>query len=195
MRLAILLLPFVSSVGFAQTNELAFSLGGIPALSRSGLELGPGVALGINYGRRLVGGRKAALYGELEFAANPQRVVTGNSGATHDVATLYVTPGLRLKLLPNSIVSPFVAVGGGWARYEQSFTRVDGGPNAAPRELDRGAFDAAGGLDVRVWRFLGVRGEIRDFYTGSPAYNAPIAGGQNNLVATASLVLRWGGHE
>ncbi len=64
--------------------------------------------------------------------------------------------------------------------------------NPAPRFLHRGALDFGGGADVRFWRFIALRGEIRDFFTGSPAYNAlSITGGQHNVVAGGGFVLRF----
>jgi opacity protein-like surface antigen len=180
----------------ARKNELAFGLGGIPAISRSdapALDSGTGVALQVNYGRRLVNGHKAALYGELNFLASPTRDVSSSvATATHDFASLYVTPGIRLKFLPASRISPYALVGGGYADYEQSTTRIDGGTNTVSRQLARGVFDFGAGVDVRLWRFVALRGEARDFYTGSPNYNiASISGGQHNIVATGAFVIRW----
>lgn len=177
-------------------NELAFGLGGMPSFSRSSsprLDIGSGVALQVNYARRILGGQKFALYGEIHFLASPQREVSSTSAsATHDVASLYITPGVRLKFLPTSRVSPYFAVGGGYAEYEQSTTELDGHPNAASRELSRGAFDFGAGADIRVWRWVALRGEARDFYTGSPAYNlASISGGQHNVVAGGAVVFQW----
>jgi hypothetical protein len=52
--------------------------------------------------------------------------------------------------------------------------------------------DFGAGIEVHVWRFIALRGEARDFYTGSPAYNiATVSGGQHNVVATGALVLGW----
>ena len=191
----------MAAVGLAQEsgpakNELAFGLGGIPALSRGNApspEAGPGVAFQVNYGRRFLSGQKAAVYGEVNFVASPLREVTTSvASATHDFASLYITPGIRVKFLPRSRLSPYVAVGGGYADYEQSTRRLDGAPNTASRELARGVFDFGAGFDVKVWRFLSLRGEARDFYSGSPNYNlASISGGQHNVVATGALVLRW----
>ena len=68
----------------ARKNELAFGLGGIPSLSRSNapsLDVGSGVAFQVNYGRRLLGGGKAALYGEINFLASPTREVSSSVGA------------------------------------------------------------------------------------------------------------------
>jgi opacity protein-like surface antigen len=198
-KLALLLLPAAWCVaqenGFHK-NELAFGLGGIPALSRSdspSLDAGSGVAFQVNYGHRFLEGRKMALYGEINFLASPSREVSSSvSAATHDFASLYITPGIRVKFRPNSRFSPYGVVGGGYADYEQSRTSLDGRPNAAAREIARGVFDFGAGVDMRVWRLLALRGEARDFYTGSPNYNlAPVSGGQHNVVATGAFVLRW----
>ena len=200
-RILLFLFPAVAIVSlaqenFAHKNELAFGLGGIPYFSRSdspNLDLGPGVALQVNYARRILNGQKAALYGEIHFLASPSREVTSTvTSATRDVASLYVTPGIRLKFLPASRISPYFAIGGGYADYEQSNTRLDGRPNSTSRQLARGAFDFGAGIDVHVWRWVAFRGEARDFYTGSPAYNlATISGGQHNVVAGGAIVLRW----
>src|SRR5262249_37319202 len=88
----------------------------------------------------------------------------------------------------------YLAVGGGYAVYEQSVLQIDGRPNPAPRDIHRGAFDFGAGVDTSLWRWIGLRGEVRDFYTGSPAYNLPnLGGGQHNVVAGGGFVLRWGG--
>jgi opacity protein-like surface antigen len=133
-----------------------------------------------------------ALYGEINSLAIPLRDVSSSiSTATHDFASLYLTPGLRLKFHPASRISPYAAIGGGYANYEQSTKLISGLPNPASRQLARGVFDFGAGVDVRVWRFIALRGEARDFYTGSPNYNvSAISGGQNNIVATGGFVLR-----
>ena len=200
-KFTLLLLTVFAAVCFAQEdsthkNELAFGLGGIPALFRSGtprLEPGSGVAFQVNYGRRFLNSSKVALFGEINFVASPLREVSSSvNTATHDFASLYITPGLRVKFRPASRISPYAVIGGGYAGYEQSLTRIDGRPNQALRELARGVFDFGAGVDVHVWRFVALRGEARDFYTGSPGYNiATISGGQHNVVATGAFVLRW----
>jgi hypothetical protein len=180
----------------APKNELAFGLGGLPSVTRSdspNLNLGPGVALQVNYARRVFDGEKVALYGEINFLASPLRdVSSGVTSATANVASLYVTPGIRLKVLPRSRVSPWAAIGGGYGDYEQSTTRLSGSPNSAARELSRGVFEFGAGVDVKVWRWIALRGEARDFFSGAPAYNVPtITEGQNNVVALGAIVLRW----
>jgi opacity protein-like surface antigen len=200
-KLTLLLFAALAPVCFAQEdsahkNELALGLGGLTALSRSDtprLDTGSGVAFQVNYGRRFFKGRKVALYGEINALANPLRDVSSSvPTATHDFASLYLTPGIRVKFLPTSRISPYALVGGGYADYEQSTTRIDGQHNSVSRELARGVVDFGAGVEVHVWRFLALRGEARDFYSGSPAYNiATISGGQHNVVATGALVLGW----
>jgi hypothetical protein len=162
-------------------------------LSSGSLDLGSGAALQANYALKFLEGHTAALYGEVHFLASPQRLVTSSDRTlTRDVATIFLTPGLRVKFLPRSAVSPYIAAGAGYAVYEQSLNRLDGQPNGAPRTIHRGALNFGAGLDVRFWRFVGFRGEIRDFYSGSPAYNAPsLSGGQHNVVVGGGLVLKF----
>jgi opacity protein-like surface antigen len=197
----LLLLPAIAALCSGQEqaapkNELAFGLSGLPSLSRSdtpSLNAGTGVGFQVNYGRRFLEGNKFALYGEVNFLASPLREVSSSvTSATKDFASLYITPGVRLKVLPKSRISPYFAIGGGYADYEHSTTEFNGQPNPASRQLARGVFDFGAGVDVHVWRYVALRGEARDFYTGSPNYNvASISGGQHNVVAGGAVVLRW----
>jgi hypothetical protein len=194
-ELTLLLCAAFAAVCFAREdsghkNELALGLGGIPALSRSdtpSLHAGTGVAFQVNYGRRFLNNHKVALYGEINALANPLRDVSSSiPTSTHDFASLYLTPGIRVKFLPTSGISYYALAGGGYADHEQSTTRIDGQHNSVSRELARGVFDFGARVEVHVWRFLALRGEARDFYSGSPVYNiATISGGQHNVVATA----------
>ena len=192
------LLWMVPASALAEKHELGLTLGGFFAHDRgtapNTVRLSGGTALQANYGYRFGGSDVAALYGEVHFLANGQRVVgSGQAAATRDVATAYVTPGVRVKFVPNAPVAPYFALGGGYALYEQSLVRIDGRPNEAPRFQHRGAFDFGGGVDVRFWRWLGLRGEIRDFYSGSPAFNlGGLGGGQHNVVAGGGFAIKWG---
>jgi hypothetical protein len=187
----------LSPPAFAQTNEVGLTLGGLfpqdAGTVPNTVHLSGGTSYQANYGHRLLGGR-TSLFGEIHFLANPQRLVaSANTAATRDVATIYITPGVRVKFATGRRLSPYVAIGGGVAFYEQSFFRIDGRSNQAPRELRTGAFDFGGGIDVKFWRWIGLRAEARDFYTGRPAYNiSGLPGGQHNPVAGGGFVLKWG---
>jgi len=181
----------------APRHEIGLTLGNLFGASRAAggtrLNLDGGVALQANYGHRFWQGREAALYGEVHLLASPLRDVSSSDPAlTRDVATLFVTPGIRVKFLPRSRIAPYLAAGGGWADYQQSTTTLAGRPNPAPRTVNHAAFDYGAGADFRFWRFVALRAEIRDFYAGGPAYNsAAIRGGQHNVVAGGGLVLKF----
>jgi len=137
----------------AQNQELTFSLGGIPGQTR-GLEGSSGSAhisadrtFGINYAHRLIGTNFAALYAEIQFVAIPNRPVSAATAVVpQNCAALYLTPGVQLKLFPGSRLSPWAAVGGGYALYQQS-AQLSNGQNSPNKFLNRGVFDYDGGLD------------------------------------------------
>jgi opacity protein-like surface antigen len=190
-----------SNALLAQKHELGLTLGRLSApaySSTSGdLNLDAGIALQANYGYTFLIRRSFSIAAEVHFLANGQREVrSGFLAATRDVATLYVTPGVRLKFRPIARFSPYLTVGGGYALYEQSFFQIDGADNPAPRFTHRGALMFGGGLDTPLWRWVGLRFEVRDFYTGNPSLNTALRpGGQHNVVAGGGLVLNWGGTE
>jgi len=182
----------------AQRHELTFSLGGIPGQARSfkasgsNAQIAADRSLGVNYAHRLVGAKVATLYGEIEFVALPNRPVTsGTAVVPREYASLYVTPGVRLKFFPNSRFSPWGAIGGGYALYEES-AHLSNGQNTTNAFLNRGVFDYGGGLDYRLFRFIGLRGEIRDFFSGNPNLNNALSSGtQHNVVASGGIILRF----
>jgi len=186
------------STALAQRQEVGLTLSALTSGSKDSpggsLNIGTGVAFQANYGFRLLGLPKVSLLGELHFLASPkQEIQSSNTSATENFASLYVTPGIRLKFFPKSRISPYGAIGGGYALFEQSLTTIDGKPNNAPRYVNRGAFDFGGGLDFRLWHFVGGRIEVRDFYSGNPGFNVPVSGsGFHNVVAGGGFVLRFG---
>ena len=196
MLLAFLAIPFPV---LAQNNEITLSLGGIPSQSRSfqnpalgSAQVSSDVSLGANYGHRLLDARVAALYGEIEFVALPNRSLAATTATVpQNYASLYVTPGVRLKILPSSRLSPWVAAGGGYALYEQS-AKLSNGQNTTNKFLNRGVFDFGGGLDYRLLRFLGLRAEVRDFLSGNPNLNVALSSStQHNVVASGGVSVRF----
>src|SRR5262249_7859925 len=163
MRKQLLLILFlVSQTAFAQKHEIGLTLGGLFPQDRgtapNAVRLGSGTALQANYGYRFFGWQAAALYGEVHFLANPLRdIASGNRAASRDVATIYVTPGIRVKFASARTLSPYAVVGGGYAVYEQSLLTIGGAPNPASRLVHRGAFGFGGGVDSKLWRWIGLR--------------------------------------
>src|SRR5258708_15643859 len=82
-------------------------------------------------------------------------------------ASLYLTPGLRLKFFPSSRFSPWAAIGGGYALYQQS-AKFSNGQNDTNKFLNRGVFDYGGGVDFRLFLFIRFLGEGRGFLFCQP---------------------------
>ncbi|HET6930553.1 MAG TPA: hypothetical protein VFI45_09555 [Candidatus Acidoferrum sp.] len=181
-----------------QNQELTFSLGNIPGQTRnfqgsvSTAQISSDRSFGINYGHRFRDAKIAALYGEIEFVAFPNRDVTSATATVPwSYSSLYLAPGLRLKLFPYSRLSPWGAIGGGYALYQQS-AKLSNGQNETEKFLNRGVFDYGGGLDFRLFRFLGLRAEVRDFLSGNPGLNVALnSSTQHNVVASGGVVLRF----
>lgn len=187
MRLILLLLsvPLLS----AQTQELGLLLGtlrgaGTPAL-------GSGTALQANYAHRFATAGPVQLYAAVNLLANPQRKVTTlNPAVIRDVASLYLTPELKAKLTLSRL-QPYAFLGAGLAVYEHSTLTTGGSPNPGPRTANTGALTYGAGMDVPIVKWLALRAEIRDNYTGAPVFNIP-AGKRHNTAITGGFVLRWG---
>ncbi|HEX7287454.1 MAG TPA: hypothetical protein VF532_14805 [Candidatus Angelobacter sp.] len=108
------------------------------------------------FGWRFVNAHAASLSLDVPIASIPSQTTSfvGLPG-TPGLSSLFITPGLRLKLLPGSSVSPWVVFGGGWARYtENGFA------------TNHAAIAYGGGLDFKTGLpLLGFRAEVRDFVT------------------------------
>ena len=196
--LVLLVTALVAAPARAQNQELTFSLGGIPGQTRSSqssagtAQISADRSFGINYGHRFLDAKIAALYGEVEFVAIPNRGVTSATATVpQNYASLYLAPGLRLKFLPSSRLSPWAAIGGGYALYQQS-AKFSNGQNDTNKFLNRGVFDYGGGLDFRLFRFIGLRAEVRDFLSGNPDLNVKLnSSTQHNVVPSGGLILRF----
>src|SRR5437868_11623734 len=113
---------------------------------------------------RLADAKLVSLHLELPVigihSSNQQIAITapiGNTTITLDTSALFITPALRLKFVPVAPISPWISVGGGWARFSQ-----DHGPTT-----NKGATEYGGGLDFTSGLpLLGSRGEVRDCVAG-----------------------------
>jgi hypothetical protein len=147
-------------------------------------------------GLQVLNAKIAALYVEVPVAGIPSQTVhftTAPATVVRNLSSVYVTPGFRLKVLPGAPISPFVALGGGWAHY-----------SLGSGATNKGALEYGGGLDFKTGiPFLGLRGEVRDFVTGDPNFGllGPIAGftgsssqsglHRHNILAGGGVVLRF----
>jgi hypothetical protein len=182
-----LLLSFILCLGIgasAQQHELAVTVGGQFPYNNQ-FDSGASFAVGGSYAGRLIGVPLAAVYFELPVVVGPKSVLHLPSSSIY--SSLFVTPGLKLKLAPEFPVSPFFAAGVGFARFHSDATALTGSDSHTTN-----VFDFGGGVDMKVLPYLSIRGEVRDFYSGSPALGAIIdTGRQHNVIAQTGLVLRF----
>jgi opacity protein-like surface antigen len=186
-------------------NELGLLLGATvtpgrtitPAVVDPNINIGTGLTFQATYARRVTNGRTAALYLEVPFVAMPNAYVRSGTNAVPEAyASLFVTPGLRVRFAPTGRVSPWLSLGGGYARFDESSVLQDKTPNPGSIGTNAGALQLGGGLDfrtgVKVVLPLDLRVEVRDFYSGRPNYNFATGGsGQHNVVVSGGLVLRF----
>jgi opacity protein-like surface antigen len=184
----------------AQQREFAVLLGGNAPSDRgiqsplSGkISIGTGLTYGLNYGQRLLNARVAALYFEVHLAATPTSDLnSSNTTIPREYSSVFLTPGLRVKLLPGAGISPYVVVGAGYARFGGSDSRLNGQPNTGDKGANTGVFTYGGGVDIRVWRLVALRGEIRDFVSGNPHFNVGVSGSrQHNIITSGGIVVRF----
>lgn len=195
-------LLILTGVGLGQDtkNEVGLLLGGIATgtrtvlfPTRSDADPGSGLTYEATYARRTVGGKVGVLYAEFVFTATPLvEIKSSNLTLPRDYASLYLTPGVKVKFLPGARLAPYLAIGGGYARYTGSQFLTSNQPNLGKRAINTGAFDYGGGVDVRLFRHLGLRGEVRDFLTGNPNFNAPLASNrQHNVLDSGGIVIHF----
>jgi hypothetical protein len=118
---------------------------------------------------RLLNGRLVSLHLEVPVVGIPANghsfttVPTVNflTETTINTSAVFVTPALRLKVLPSAPISPWASLGGGWARLSSDFATT----------TNKGALQYGGGLDFKTGLpLLGFRAEVRDFVTGDPDF-------------------------
>ena len=167
----------------AQKNEFAIAASGI--LTAASFDAGSSAGFQINYARRLVPLPLVSLYLELPFVAgfNGSRS-TALDLNREDYNTLYFTPGLKLKFTPGLPVSPYLAAGLGWGSFRSTNTSAT---------ANKFAGDLGGGVDFKVFPYISLRGEVRDFYTSSPTLDFPgiYHGSVNNVVFSGGAVFRF----
>jgi hypothetical protein len=165
----------------AQANELGISIGGIFSPNSVGFTPPVGcidcvspnpatanVAFAGVFAHRLLNLDIASLHLELPILGAPNRIATGGN-----FSAIYFTPALKVKFsLP--LISPFLSAGGGFAHFSSTNATLN---NAGTKE----ALQAGAGFDVSTpIPLIGLRGEVREFYTGTFAntrHNVFVGGG------------------
>jgi len=160
-----------------EKNELTGILGrtiisdqGIPGASffNPFVRSGKGLTFEVNYARRLFGTPVYAVSGEVPVVFNlDEDLNSGGNVVPRDYKQIFVTPAARVNLFPETAVSPWVSVGGGFGRFSENKNLIYFGTNPAGSSTT-GVLQLGLGLDVRVWHRFSIRGQLRDFWSGTP---------------------------
>jgi len=134
---------------------------------------GKGLTFEAEYAHRFLVTPVYSVAGEVLFMYNPDVDLNagtyGNAVVPTDYKQLFVTPAARVNLFPTTAVSPWVSLGAGFGHFSQGKMLDYGGTN--PGKSTTGFVIEGGlGLDVKVWKKLSIRGEVRDFWSGEPDF-------------------------
>lgn len=134
---------------------------------------GKGLTVEGEYGRRFVVTPVYSISAEGLIAYNWNEKLNageyGHAVVPQNYKQLFVVPAARVNLFPTTAVSPWVSVGAGFGHVSEYSQLVYSGPN--PGKSTTSAVIQAGiGLDVKVWRHLSIRGEVRDYWSGEPDF-------------------------
>jgi opacity protein-like surface antigen len=175
------LTTLIASAAAQDKNELSGIIGrtfisdqGVRGISApdTNVHFGNGLSIEANYGRHLLNAGIAGLTFEVPFVYNPDEDLHFSVNVIPEGYSAYfLTPSIRANLVPDSGLSPWVSFGVGFAHFSESSNLELGGTNPGKTGSTSAAIQAGLGLDVKIWRNLRLRGEVRDFYTGVPQLN------------------------
>jgi hypothetical protein len=134
---------------------------------------GKGLTFEINYARRFLVTPVLSVSGEVPAVFNfDEDIGSGGNVVPTGYRQIFVAPSARLNLFPATAVSPWVSFGGGFGHFSESKALIYGGTNPGSSSTT-GVIQGGLGLDVRVWHRFSIRGQVRDFWSGTP--NLPLA--------------------
>jgi len=129
---------------------------------------GEGLTFELNYARRFLATPIFAVSGEVPAVFNlDEKLNSGGDVVPAKYKQIFVTPSARLNLFPATAVSPWVSIGGGFGHFSESKNLLYYGANPGGSTTS-GVLQIGVGLDVKVWHRFSIRGQVRDFYSGTP---------------------------
>lgn len=152
---------FISDQGLGGANASVFN-----PFVRSG----KGISFEVDYAHALFRGGIIKLSGEVPVMFNlDEDLNSGVDVVPSDYKQIFVTPAARLNLFPTTAVSPWVSFGGGFGHFSEGSQLIYGGTNPG-KSTTTGVIQGGLGLDVKVWKWVNLRAEVRDFWSGEPDF-------------------------
>jgi hypothetical protein len=130
---------------------------------------GKGLTFEVNYARQLFGTPVYAVSGEVPAVFNlDEDLGSGAAVVPTGYKQIFVTPSVRVNLFPATAVSPWVSFGGGFAHFSEDSQLIYQGGSNPGTSTTSGVIQGGLGLDVRVYHRFSIRGQVRDFWSGTP---------------------------
>ena len=192
-------LVFLAAGAVAQENELTGIIGRtfisdqgvIGAIGTDTvLHSGNGLTFEVNYGRRIWTSGPAALTLEVPFALNPDEDLHFKQNVIPEgYRSYFITPSVRANLFPSNGLSPWISFGAGFGHFSEKSQLEYGGVNPGKTGTSTGVFQMGFGIDVRIFNYLTIRGQLRDFNSGVPQLNIDTGKSrQHNLFVGGGVV-------
>jgi hypothetical protein len=160
------------------------------------VKLGNSEVFQLNFAHCLYG-KNTQLWLEIPAAAGPSHAVRSTDPNTpKSLATFYATPSIRVNFRAQKTFSPWLSFGGGYALFEGS-EKLQNGLGNPDRFTNTGTLQLGGGIDIRtpikVFRPIGLRAEVRDFYSFDTLdFATPVRGGrQHNVIVSGGFIVRF----
>ncbi|HEY7351879.1 MAG TPA: hypothetical protein VH596_03840 [Terriglobales bacterium] len=157
----------------------------------------PGWTFEGNYARVLREWDWADVAAEIPVVFSPDEdlVYEGNQ-VPEGYGSIFVTPAVRLRLIPELAFSPWVSFGGGFAHFAATSDLLFFGKNTGNRSLTTGALQMGAGIDVRLpcrkLPRLRVRAQVRDEWSGIPPINVDVGKThQHNYYVAGGIVYKF----
>ena len=193
-KLAIVLMiaTVVTATAYGQAHEFAITAGGnFPKNDQ--YNPGNSFAVGAQYDGRIAQVPFFSLYLDVPLAVATKSSFTDPSCISpctfkNNYRSFFFTPGLKLRFgAPLVPVAPYVVAGAGFAHYNVPDAAIFGNNSS-----NKAAFEVGAGVDMKVAPFFSIRGEVRDFISGTPDIAAITQSGkQHNVVPQVGLVFRF----
>ncbi|HEY1271742.1 MAG TPA: hypothetical protein VGF08_07140 [Terriglobales bacterium] len=157
------------------------------------VHFGDGLTYEANASRRIFDIGLVGIAVEVPFVFTPTTDLNfGSNLVPKSFRSYFVTPAARIHLFPDTGISPWVSVGGGFGHFSESSELEFGGTNPGSKGSSSGVFQAGVGFDVKVIPLIKIRAEFRDFYSGVPQLNVNTAKDrQHNMFVGAGVVFSF----
>jgi len=203
---AALLLMATTTVALAQDtkNEIAGTIGrtfisdqGVPNTNffDNVVHSGKGLTFEVNYARRIRSYSWGDVSAELPVIVNPDEDLNyGINQVPEAYSSIFITPAVRVNLIPDLAFSPWVSLGGGIGHFQASKNLVFYGTKPGPRVKNTGVLEGGIGLDIRLpkLRSTRLRVEARDNWSGEPPINVDTEHSrQHNYYVGGGLVFHF----